>query len=124
TLPRKILAHAVQLNAAPDALIHEKMERLAHAAKHRGPGILHKPETGSSAVLDVERFNRIIESAGGPHNWHRTILQTIDLVQAAGFVPRRHQEHVRASFDVVRHRIVVSNLNADATGVCGGKGAE
>src|SRR6266404_3583988 len=50
TFPGKILCHAVQLNAPPDALVHEKMQSLAYTANHRGAGILHNLENGSGAV--------------------------------------------------------------------------
>src|SRR5262245_15230030 len=51
-LPRKILFHAVQLNAFPDALIGKMMQRLANRVKQSTAGVVPELEAGSSAVLE------------------------------------------------------------------------
>ena len=101
----------------------KRCKRLANASTKRGAGIFGELETGAGSLLNVERFDRIIESAGGPHNRHRTILQTVNLIQAAGLIARRHQKHIGAGFDFVGDGFVVGDFYADAAGICGGKRA-
>ena len=47
---------------------------------------------------------------------HCSIFQTIDLIQAARLVSRRHQKHIGASFNLVRDGIVISHLDGNFVG--------
>src|SRR5579863_4645702 len=68
-LPRKILDHAVQLDALPDALVRKMLKRLLHGVQKRRPRILGKLEAGAGAVLDVEILDSVVETARGAHHW-------------------------------------------------------
>src|SRR5579871_1272733 len=112
-LPRKIFFHAVQLNALPDALISKMMERLTNCVKQSAASIVPELEAGAGAVFQIEKLDRVVETAGGTNNWDGTILQTVNLIQATRFVARRHEKHVGAGFDFVRDGVVVGDFDAD-----------
>src|SRR3984893_14235103 len=64
TLPRKVLGHAVQLDAFPDAFVGEMMQSQVNGIEQRRGSIGLKLEARSGAVLYVKRFDGVIEAAG------------------------------------------------------------
>src|SRR6266851_5952417 len=78
-LPRKILLHAVQLDALPDPLVHVMMQRLPHRIQQRFTGVLLELEPGPRAVFHVERLDAVVQPPGGSHDRHGTILQAVHL---------------------------------------------
>src|ERR1700686_2907355 len=68
TLPRKILGHAVKLDALPDAFVGEMMQSQANGMEQSGASIRLKLEARSGAVLHVERLDGVVEAAGGTHD--------------------------------------------------------
>ena len=82
----------------------------------RGCGVLDEAEAGADARREV-RFvgihDRVGKAAGGAHHGGRAVLQRIELVQPAGFVPAGHQEQVAAGFDEVGELFVEPQVQAD-----------
>src|ERR1700687_5537799 len=105
--PRKILGHSIQLDSLPDSAVFMMMQRLLHTVKHRCTGILAEFETGTGSVLQIKRLDCIVKTACSANNRHRTVLQAVDLIQAAWLVARRHQTHIRAGFDGMSHFYVL-----------------
>src|SRR5216683_2064987 len=107
-MPRKILGHAIQLNAAPyRRLISENRKSLVDRTKKRKTIILLKLESCAASCCLIERIDRVVQASRGPNHGHRTVLQTVDLIQAARLVPRRHEENIRACFDLMRKDVVI-----------------
>src|SRR5215831_7615829 len=117
SLPRKVLAHAIQLDALPNAFVDEVLKSLADSVHQSAAGVLRELETGTCAVFQVENFDAVIEAAGCPHNRDGTIFKTIHLIQPTRLVPRRHEEHVGASFHLVSEGIVVGDFDGGAVRV-------
>src|ERR1700675_2042899 len=80
TLPRKILGHAVKLDALPDAFVGEMMQSQANGIEQSRASIGLKLEAGAGAVLYVKRFDSVVEAAGGAHDGDGPILQTVNLI--------------------------------------------
>src|SRR4029077_3220766 len=80
TLPRKVLGHAVQLDALPNAFVGEMMQSQANSIEQSRAGIGLELESRASAMLHVKRFDGVIEAAGGVHNGDRAVLQTVNLI--------------------------------------------
>ena len=78
-----------------------------HAAEH---------ETAGCAVLECCRsaiHYRIRQAAGGVDDGRGAIALAIQLVQSAGFKPRRHDEHIRAGFYLMREPLIKTNHRAN-----------
>src|SRR6202162_2792071 len=60
TLPRKVLGHAVELDALPDAFVGEMMQGVANGVEQGRAGIGLKLEARAGAVLHVKRFDGVI----------------------------------------------------------------
>src|ERR1700720_3251978 len=73
TLPRKVLGHAVKLNALPDAFVGEMMQSQANGVEQSRASIGLKLEARAGAVLHVKRFDSVIETTGGANDGDRTI---------------------------------------------------
>src|SRR5450755_323154 len=80
-LPRKVPGHTVQLDALPDALVSVEVQSLADGFEERRAGVLDELEAGASALLDVERFDGVVETAGGANNRDGAIFQAVNLIQ-------------------------------------------
>ena len=57
------------------------------------------------------------QTSGRSHHGHRAVLQAVNLIQAAGLVPRRHQENIRAGFDLVRKEVVIRHFHVEFGGI-------
>jgi len=112
---------------------------LRHAVLHQLPPLLFVVEGGEGTVDGIEESLRrvgrelessacakagipflhsVVESAGRTHNGHGSILEGVDLVEAAGLEAAGHEENIRAGFDFVGEGIVVTNLDGEAARVC------
>src|ERR1700739_2379868 len=91
--PGKIPAHAVAHQHLPGGLVTEGLQRSFDRKQQRFAAVLIEFEAGSLPGARIPGFDRLVQAAGGAHNRHSSILQAVNLVQAAGFVARRHQEH-------------------------------
>src|SRR5256885_8973365 len=100
------------------------MQGLANRIKQRTAGVIPKLETGASAMLQIEQFDCIVQATGSANDRHGTVLQTIDLVQAARLVARRHEKDVGASFNFVSDSVVVGDFSANAIGISDGQRLE
>src|ERR1700676_5329291 len=80
TLPRKVLGHAVELDALPDAFVGEMMQSQANGVEQSRASIGLKLEAGAGAVLYVKGFDSVVQTAGGAHDGDRTIFQTVNLI--------------------------------------------
>src|SRR5215469_6479696 len=77
--------------------------------------VLIELKARAGAAFKVELFDGIVQTAGCPHDRHSSIAQAVDLVEAAGLVARRHQEHIRTRFDEVSQPVIVGDDGTDAT---------
>src|SRR5437867_2980223 len=100
TRPRKILLHAVLHQPLPLFRLAVGLEGLPERSEQSDRRILRKLEARARAAL--ERFHRIVESAGGANDRHGAVLHAVNLVEPAWLVTRRHQEEVRPGLDPVR----------------------
>src|SRR5580658_3851929 len=69
-------------------------------------------EPGALVRFGVEGLYGIFQTACCTHHGHRTVSQTVYLVQPTRFITRGHQKDVRPSFDLVRESVVVANLDS------------
>ena len=116
SFPAEVLVHADGAQGFPFAFVFVEFYRApnglekilsGYAAEHESAGLaLHEGRHG--AVHD-----RIHQSAGGMNDGWRTIALTIHLVQTAGFKPRRHDKHIRSSFDLMRKFFIKADYRAD-----------
>ena len=81
-------------------------------------------EAGAFAGADIVGLDGVVESADGADDGNGAVLERVDLVEAAGFVARGHEEHVGAGLDAVRHVIVVSDLDGEAARILADETAE
>src|SRR5260370_29052330 len=86
-LPRKILLHAVQLDALPDSLVHVMMQRLPHRIQQRFTSVLLELEPRPCSVFHVERLDAVVQPPGGSHNRPPTLLQPHHLIHPATLIP-------------------------------------
>ena len=68
-------------------------------------------EARALAGARIPRLDGVIKTAGRPHDRNGPVFQAVNLVQSAGLVARRHQEHIRARFNLVCDGIVVRDLD-------------
>src|SRR5438270_4752861 len=111
--PGKIAAHTVAHQHMPRSLIAKGLQRGFDGKEQGLTTVLVKLETGSLPGAGVPGFDGVIEPAGGAHDGHGSVFQTVNLVQTARLVARGHQEHVSARLDLVRDHIVVRDLDRD-----------
>ena len=57
--------------------------------------------------------DRVDQAAGGVRHHRRAVALAVHLVQPAGLEARWHQEDVGAGLDLVRHALVVADVNRD-----------
>src|SRR3990172_9151519 len=57
--------------------------------------------------------NRIVETSRGTDHRDRSVLETVDLIQAARFKLRRHEKEVGSCFDLVSQAVVEIDSDAD-----------
>ena len=101
-----------------------ELERSLHGRQQGLRGVLVELEAGAFAGADIVGFDGVVEAAGGADDGDGAVLERVDLVEAAGFVARGHEEHVGAGLDAVRHLIVVSDLDGEAAGILADETAE
>ena len=101
---------AVYLKGLPDRS-HQGIPRVGAELESRSRG-------------SIEGLHRVVQTAGGADNRHRTVFHTVDLVQPAGLIARGHQEHVRPGFDLVGQHIIVGDLYGHLVGVLPGQSQE
>src|SRR3984885_8581309 len=114
SLPRKILGHAVLLHGLPRLGITLQFQCGTQRIQQRPPVIRLELKSSPMMRFRVIVLHRIVQTARRPHHRHRTIAQAVYLVQAARLVPRRHEEDVRPGLNLVRHRVVVPELQTHA----------
>ena len=100
----------------PRSLIAKGLQRSFDGKEQGLTTVLVKLETGSLPGAGVPGFDGVVEPAGGAHDGHGSVFQTVNLVQTARLVARGHQEHVGARLDFVRDHIVVRDLDRDLLG--------
>src|SRR6266700_7979998 len=111
--PGEVFAHAIAHELLPRTWVAMDLCRLVNGAQQSFSGVLLKFEAGAFFRARVPGVDGVVETAGGAHNGYCPVLQAIDLAEAAGFIARRHQEHVCPGLDFVSKDIVVSNANCD-----------
>src|ERR1051326_5369638 len=94
-------------------MIAKSLQRILNGQQKRFAAVVAELETGSLASARVPRLDGVVKTAGCANDWNSAVLEAVNLIQAAGFVLRGHEEHVTASFDLVGQRIVVGDLNGD-----------
>ena len=68
-------------------------------------------------MLHVEILDGIVQTTRSTHHRHGTIFQTVNLIQPAGFVARRHQENIGAGFHLMCKLVVVCEFETHTPGV-------
>src|SRR6266853_1574139 len=111
--PGEVLAHAVAHQLLPGSLITEGSQGLLDGQQQSLAVVIGELEPGALASARVPVLNGVVETAGRAYDGYGSVFQAIDLVQAAGFVPGRHKEHVAAAFNLVRNRVIVGHLDCD-----------
>src|SRR5215470_17776371 len=116
TVPGEVLAHAVELEFAPCLAVvidHRRLIKLLDQAVAR---ILVEFVAVPPPRRRLEISDRVIQSADAAHDRRGAIFQAVHLIQSARLISRRHQENVCAGFDLVRERVVISEIDADLGG--------
>ena len=78
-----------------------------------GGVVVFEDETGAGAGARVPGLHGVGEPAGAVHDGHRAVAQAVELVEAAGLVARRHEEHVGARLDQVGEVVVEAAVETD-----------
>src|ERR1700680_2015919 len=112
-VPGEVFVHAVAHERLPGSLIAESLQRLFNGQQKSLAAVIGELEAGSLAGARIPGFNGVVESASGTHDGNGSVFETVNLIQAARLVFRRHEEHVTAGFNFVRNRIVISDLDRD-----------
>jgi len=81
----------------------------------------HKFEAGAGAGRLAVVGDGVVEAAGGADDGEGAVLHRVDLIEAAGFVERRHEKEVAAGFDAVTEVVGVADVRADAAGMGSGQ---
>src|SRR5271166_6535995 len=115
--PGEVLGHAVAYQGLPNFLVAIESQRRLQRLRQSVAGVRLELESRALPGLRIKLFDGVVESADRAHNRHGAIAQAVDLVHAAGFVMRRHEEHVATGFDLVRQRVVVGDLHAKLLGI-------
>src|ERR1700733_9180830 len=68
TLPRKVLGHAVELNALPDAFVGVMMQGQMNGVKQSRASVRFKLKASARSLFHVKGFDSVIEAAGGAHD--------------------------------------------------------
>src|SRR5262245_47891917 len=116
TVPGEVLAHAVELEVAPCLAVvidHDGLIKLLDQALAR---ILVEFVAVPPPRRRLEISDRVVQSADAAHDRRGAIFQAVHLIQSARLISRRHQENVCAGFDLVRERVVISEIDADLGG--------
>ncbi|BAF19131.1 Os06g0229900 [Oryza sativa Japonica Group] len=103
-VPAEVLRHAAHLEPPPALLVLAvRLEAVAERLDElvRLGAVERPPEAG---VLErVERRHGVPQPADGVHDGDGAVRHGVELVEAARLEPRRHDQHVGARRDPVRH---------------------
>src|SRR5258708_1161760 len=102
--PRVIGGHSVTLYLCPNIGLSIKVNRFAYFFKYSGSCIGSELETIALISHYIIVLNCVIKPAGRPDDRNRTIAHAVHLVQPTWLVQRRHDENIRARFDLVGQR--------------------
>src|SRR5438105_8893565 len=86
SIPGKISFHPIAHERLPGILIVKRLQSLFDGAQERFSAVLGKFEPGASSSSRVPRFNRIVQTAGSTHNWNGSVLQAVNLIEAARLI--------------------------------------
>ncbi len=114
--PREILAHAVAHQLLPRTLIAIELQRLMNGSQQGFSGVFLELESGALLSACIPGIDRVVEAACSTNHRRGTVLQAVNLVQAARLVAGRHKKHVRAGLNLVGQCVVVSDSHSDLVG--------
>ncbi len=111
----KSLAMPFNLDAPPNRrFVRDKWTSAWRIASEQRRTIIRlKLESRAAACCRIERIDGVVQPAGGPNHGNGTVLQTVNLIQAARLVARGHQENIRAGLDLVREDVVIGHFHAE-----------
>src|SRR6266404_1808465 len=93
-----------------------KLQRLMNGTQKSFSSGFLKLETCALLCTRIPRIYSVVQSAGGADDWNRAVFQAVNLIESARLVPRRHEEHIGASFDLVGESIVVRDPHCNFVG--------
>src|SRR5438876_3146291 len=110
-LPGVISSHPPQLKFPPDIFETVKFKRTYNGSKQLPGIIIGEDKTVAFTTARVVLLNGIGQAANGSHDRNATIAHGYELTQTAGLKPRRHEEHIAARIDALRHFCIEGKKN-------------
>ena len=108
SLPGEIPAHSVLDQMSPGLAIPKNIQSLIQRPAKSIRREVLEDETRSFPTRRVKVVDTVGESAGPPDDGDSPVFQAVHLVQAAGFIPRWHEEEITAGFDSMGQNLVVA----------------
>src|SRR5207253_11015480 len=105
-VPGEVRCHSIPDQRVPLWLLRKHAESSIDSYPQGRAIVGAKQKTSPSLRHGVKLLNAVLKTSGGPHNRDRAVLETVDLIQPAGFIARGHQEHVSPRFDSVRQDLI------------------
>ncbi len=112
-----VLRHPPGLQFPPGPAVPERRNRLVERPQQGVTRVLREGESVAPAGAPIPGRHRVSQPARRMHDRDGPVPQAVELVQAAGLEPRRHQEEVAAGLDDMGQPLVEADPHADAIGI-------